>query len=208
MRKAVLIAVVAGLVIAGGATAQSLITSGDIRNNTIKSKDIKNRAIKKKDLSRRTVSQLQGATGPQGPQGPQGEPGPAGGGGAGSTLHVLMQSTGDTPIADLLSVNGWRLQGGCQASQPVLRSQTLVDNSIVKGLGDGATANKRYSEDDNFDVGDTVTHTDANTQSNSIFNLTFATLAGDVATAVLGVESTPVGFDCEIFGTATSATAP
>ena len=74
-------------------------------------------------------------------------------------------------------------------------------------LGDGA-GNKFYTEDNNFDVGDTVTHTNANTQTNSIFNLTYATLAGDVVTAVLGVESTPVGFDCEIFGTAFSAAAP
>ena len=205
MRKAVLIAVVAGLVIAGGATAQSLITSGDIKNNTIRSGDIKNRTIKKKDLSNRTVSQLRGATGPQGPQG---EPGPPGGTGtSGSTLRVLMQSSGDTPIADLLSVSGWRLQGGCQGNNPVLRSQTTIDNSIIHGLGDGA-GTKFYSEDDNFDVGDTRVHTDAQTQSNSIFNLTYATLAGDVATAVLGVESTPVGFDCEIWGTAFSAAAP
>src|SRR5687767_7102008 len=119
-----------------------------------------------------------------------------------------MQSTGDTPVADLLAVNGHRIQGGCQGNEPVLRSQTSVDNSLVKALGDGATANKRYSADNNFDVGDTVVHTDANTQTASIFNLTYATLAGDVVTAMLGVESTPVGFDCEIFGTATSAAAP
>ena len=204
MKKALLVAVVAGLVVAGGATAQSLITSGDIRNNTIKSKDIKNRTIKKKDLSRRTVDGLRGATGPQGPQG---EPGPAGGTGGGSTLRVLMQSTGDTPVADLVVVNGHRIQGGCTAGNAVLRSQTSVDNSIVHALGDGA-GTKRYTEDDNFDVGDTITHTDAQTQSNSIFNLTYATLAGDVVTAMLGVESNPVGFDCEIFGTATSAAAP
>jgi hypothetical protein len=200
MRKAVLIAVAGALLVAGGATAQSLITSGDIKNRTIKTKD----------LSRTTVAKLKGQRGPAGPQGPQGEPGPAGGTGTGggSTLRVLMQSSGDTPNVDLLAVNGLRIQGGCQANQPVLRSQTSIDNSIVKALGDGATANKFYSEDDNFDVGDTTLHTNANTQTNSIFDLTFATLAGDVVTAVLGVESNPVGFDCEIFGTATSAAAP
>ena len=207
MKRALFIAVVAGLVVAGGATAQSLITSGDIRNNAIKSKDIKNRTIKPKDLSRRTVNRLEGDTGPAGAQGPQGEPGPAGGSGGGSTLRVLMQSTGDTPVADLLAVNGHRIQGGCSGGNAVLRSQTSVDNSIVKGLGDGA-GNKFYSEDDNFDVGDTELHTNVNTQTNAIFNLTYATLAGDVVTAMLGVESAPVGFDCEIFGTAFSASAP
>jgi hypothetical protein len=197
MKKAVVIGLSAALLVAGGATAQSLITSGDIKNRTIKTKD----------LSRKTVAKLKGKRGPVGPQGPQGEPGPAGGTGGGSTLRVLMQSTGDTPIADLLAVNGHRIQGGCQGNNPVLRSQTSIDNSIVKGLGDGTGA-KNYTEDDNFDVGDTVTHTNAATQTNSIFNLTYATLAGDVVTAVLGVESNPVGFDCEIFGTATSAAAP
>lgn len=206
MRKALLLAVVAGLVVAGGATAQSLITSGDIRNNTIKSGDIKNRTIKKKDLTRGTVTSLQGATGPQGPQGEPGPPGGTGTGG-GSTLRVLMQSTGDTPVADLAAVNGHRIQGGCSGGNAVLRSQTSIDNSIVKALGDGTGA-KNYTEDDNFDVGDTTTHTNAATQTNAIFNLTYATLAGDVVTAMLGVESTPVGFDCEIFGTATSAAAP
>src|SRR5687767_9503615 len=137
MKKALLVAVVAGLVVAGGATAQSLITSGDIRNNTIKSGDIKNRTIKKKDLTRSTVNGLRGATGPQGPQGEPGPPGGTGTGG-GSTLRVLMQSTGDTPVADLLAVNGQRIQGGCSGGNTVLRSQTSIDNSIVKGLGDGA----------------------------------------------------------------------
>ncbi len=84
----------------------------------------------------------------------RGRPGGTGTGG-GSTFRVLMQSTGDTPVADLLAVNGHRIQGGCTGGNVVLRSQTSVDNSIVKGLGDGA-GNKFYSEDNNFDVGDTV----------------------------------------------------
>ncbi len=204
MKKALLVAVAAGLVVAGGATAQSLITSGDIRNNTIKSGDIKNRTIKTKDLARRTVNRLEGEQGPAGPQGPQGEPGPAGGTGGGSTLRVLLQTSGDAPIADLLSVNGQRLQGGCQGGNPVLRSQTSVDNATVHALGDGA-GTKFYTESDNFDVGTTVIHTNANTQDSAIFDVTYVSLSGDVVVSTLGIESQAPNFDCLIFGTATVA---
>jgi len=197
MKKVALISAIVLLVAAGGATAQSLITSGDIKNGT----------IKKKDLSKKTVSKLKGQTGPAGPagpQGPQGEPGPAGGTGGGSTLRVLLQTSGDAPITDLLSINGHKIQGGCQGGNPVLRSQTTVDNSTVKGLGDGA-GNKFYTESDNFDVGTTVIHTNANTQDSAVFNLTYVSLAGEVVTSILGVESAAPNFDCLIFGTATVA---
>ena len=63
MKKWVVTAAVGlAVVVAGGATAASLITSGDIKNKT----------IKKKDLSNKAVRQLQGNEGPQGPQGPPG----------------------------------------------------------------------------------------------------------------------------------------
>jgi len=141
----------------------------------------------------------QGAQGPAGPAGPQGVPGPAGGG-----LRVLLQASGPAPVADLLVVNGHRIQGGCTGGNPELRSQTQSDNAAVKGLGDGAGA-KFYTEDDNFDIGDTQTHTNTTTQDSAIFNLVYTSLAGQVATTVLGVESTATGFDCLIFGTATRA---
>jgi hypothetical protein len=56
------------VVVASGATAASLVTSGDIKNKT----------IKKKDLSGKAVRQLEGNEGPQGPQGPRGAQGPEG----------------------------------------------------------------------------------------------------------------------------------
>ena len=87
----------------------------------------------------------------------------------------------------------------------MLRSQTTVDNATVKALGDGATANKFYTEDDNFDVGDTVIHTNANTQDSAIFDLTYVSLTGEVVVSTLGVESAAPNFDCLIFGTATVA---
>ena len=115
-----------------------------------------------------------------------------------------MQTSGPTAVSDLIVVNGQRIQGGCTAGNPEMRSQTTVDNAVVKGLGDGS-GTKFYSEDDDFDIGQTVQHTNATTQDNAIFNLVYTTLNGKVATSVLGVEASPTGFDCEIFGTVTRA---
>ena len=191
MKKIALIAVAAMLVAAGGATAQSLITSADIKNRT----------IKKKDLSRKTVNQLKGATGPAGPQGPQGPPGPAGGSAGGGTLKVLLQASGTTAVADLLAINGQRLQGGCEAGRPVLRSQTTVDNGAIRSIAEN-NANTFYSNDNNFDIGDTVNHLNANTDTDSIVNVAFVSFTGDVVTELLGVTANPTGFDCLIHGTA------
>lgn len=115
-----------------------------------------------------------------------------------------MQASGAAPVVDLVTVNGHVIKGGCTGGFPELRSQTTVDNSTVKGLGDGS-GTKNYTEDDDFDIGDTVTHTNANTNDSAVFNLTYLALSGNVATAVLGVEAFPPGFDCTIFGTATVA---
>ena len=141
----------------------------------------------------------QGPQGPQGPQGVQGVQGPAGGG-----LRVLMQASGPSPVTELISVGSHRILGGCTAGFPELRSQTTVDNATVKGLGDGTGA-KNYTEDDDFDIGDTLTHTNGTTNDSAVFNLTYATLAGAVDTEVIGVEAFPPGFDCIIYGTATRA---
>ncbi len=115
-----------------------------------------------------------------------------------------MQASGPAPLVDLATIRGQRIQGGCTGGFPVLRSQTNIDNASVKGLGDGAGADF-YTEDDNFDIGDTVTHTNAATQDSAVFNLTYLTLSGDVVTTVLGVESAATGFDCVIYGTASAA---
>ena len=117
---------------------------------------------------------------------------------------MLLQASGPAAVTDLLAVNGHRIQGGCTGGFPELRSQTQTDNSVVKSLGDGA-GTKFYTEDDDFDVGDTVIHTNANTNDSAVFNLTYTSLNGMVATTMLGVEASPVGFDCLIFGTSTRA---
>ena len=152
---------------------------------------------------RRGARGAQGDPGPQGPPGQQGPPGPPGQSnpGAGGVQKVLMQASGPVPLSDLLVVNGHRIQGACVAGFPELRSQTNADNAVVKGLGDGA-GTKNYTEDDDFDVGDSLTHTNANTNDSAIFNLTYKSFGGAVSTAVLGIEAFPSGFDCGIFGTA------
>lgn len=112
-----------------------------------------------------------------------------------------MQASGPTAAADLAVINGHRIRGSCNGGFPVLQSQTNTDNAVVKGLGDTA-GTKFYTESDDFDIGATLTHTNANTQDSTIFNLTYVSFGGSVSTAVLGVEASPVGFDCVIFGTA------
>ena len=151
---------------------------------------------------------LRGAAGTAGPAGPAGTAGPAGATGAagpaGAGLRVLLQASGPAAITDLLVVKGHKIQGGCTAGSPELRSQTNTDNAVIHALGDGAGA-KFYTEDDDFDIGQTVTHTNATTNDSAIFNLAYVSFTGDVATTMLGVEASPVGFDCLIFGTATQA---
>jgi hypothetical protein len=96
VRKVIVACVVTALVVGGGtATAQRLITSGNIKDGTIKNADIKNGTIKHQKLKKSTITrdrlekkvrrQLDeqgvagpagpaGARGPQGPQGPKGDP--------------------------------------------------------------------------------------------------------------------------------------
>ena len=66
MKKWVVVSALGFVVlVASGATAASLITSGDIQNGT----------IKKKDMSAKAITQLKGNAGPQGPQGARGPAG-------------------------------------------------------------------------------------------------------------------------------------
>ncbi len=83
MRRTIVACVVTALVVGGGtATAQKLITSGDIKDGTIKSADIKNGTIKTEDIKKSTITRdrsgeegaatprREGAAGPAGPTGP------------------------------------------------------------------------------------------------------------------------------------------
>jgi Collagen triple helix repeat (20 copies) len=72
------VAVVALLLAAATAGAQSLFDGGDIRNNSLTGADIKNGSVQVSDLSRSARRALQGARGARGPRGPQGLPGAQG----------------------------------------------------------------------------------------------------------------------------------
>jgi hypothetical protein len=96
VRKSIVACVVTALIVgAGTATAQRLITSGDIKDGTIKGADIKNGTIKSQEIKKSAITrdrlekkvrrQLDeqgaaglagpaGARGAQGPQGPKGDP--------------------------------------------------------------------------------------------------------------------------------------
>jgi hypothetical protein len=97
MRRTMVACVVTALVVGGGtATAQKLITSGDIKDGAIKSADIKNGGVASKDIKKGTIAldrlakkvqqkineQNTGPVGPAGPAGPAGAQGAAGAPGA------------------------------------------------------------------------------------------------------------------------------
>jgi hypothetical protein len=91
VKKIIVACVVTALVVGGGtATAQRLITSGNIKDGTIRSADIRNGAIRHQDIRKSTITRdrlekrvrrllkEQGPRGPAGPAGPAGARGPAG----------------------------------------------------------------------------------------------------------------------------------
>jgi hypothetical protein len=90
MRRTIVACVVTALVVGGGtATAQRLITSGNIKDGTIKTVDIKNGTIKNDDIKKSTITRGdlekrvrrlldEGGSGPAGPQGPKGDKGDKG----------------------------------------------------------------------------------------------------------------------------------
>jgi hypothetical protein len=90
MRRTIVACVVTALVVGGGtATAQKLITSGDIKDGAIKTADIKNGTIKNDDIKKSTITRgdlekkvrrllEEGGSGPAGPTGPKGEKGDKG----------------------------------------------------------------------------------------------------------------------------------
>jgi hypothetical protein len=89
------VAVVALLLAAGTAGAQSLFDGGDIKNNSLTGADLKNGSVQVNDLSRNARRALRGARGPRGRQGMpgiQGVPGgigPQGAPGARGTTDVF-----------------------------------------------------------------------------------------------------------------------
>jgi hypothetical protein len=99
------------VLVAGGATAASLIDSGDI----------KNRSIKKKDLSRKAVKQLKGNRGPQGPQGPQGSTGITGIGTVESSVGYCANSTGICSVESATATcpGGSRATGGSATASTI-----------------------------------------------------------------------------------------
>ena len=109
-----------GVVTAGTAGVQALITSAQIKDGTIASRDIKNGSIARADISADTLTSLrgprglagaaggqgpagaQGAQGPAGPQGPQGEKGAQGEKGSpGDDVHVTgsVATAAELPVA-------------------------------------------------------------------------------------------------------------
>jgi hypothetical protein len=88
------IAVVAMLLGAGGATAAQVITGKQIKNNSVTGKDIRNESLTRSDF-KGSVRGPRGPAGPQGSQGVAGAPGaqgPAGPRGAAGATSVIVRS--------------------------------------------------------------------------------------------------------------------
>ena len=126
LRNVAMVAVVALLLAAATAGAQSLLDGGDIKNNSLTGKDIRKGSIQVSDLSRRARNALRGARGPQGlqgVQGVQGVPGPAGAQGA----------TGAAGTTDVFYVDGAVVQ--VQAGQFDIVFAFCPTGSVATGGG-------------------------------------------------------------------------
>jgi hypothetical protein len=113
----VAIALGVAVVVAGGATAASLIDSGDI----------KNRSIKPKDLSAKTISKLRGNRGPRGLRGPEGPPGIA------STTIVEMPPLTLQPGQTSFEASG---ENAARTSAVCPAGSVLVGSGFDGGIGD------------------------------------------------------------------------
>jgi hypothetical protein len=98
MRTVVAVIATALLVGATTATAQSLITSGNIQNNTIRSADVKNRSLTLQDFAPSARTALRGPRGPRGFQGPAGLQGAVGAPGRNGVTDVFAV---DSPVVSV-----------------------------------------------------------------------------------------------------------
>jgi hypothetical protein len=117
-RNIAAVAIVAALLAAATAGAQSLIDGGDVRNNSLTGKDVRNKSLTKQDF-RGSVRGPRGPRGLSGPQGPAGPPGPTVLGAITRTETVMTVPAGgiDGPVANCpagqaLVSGGFRSVGG------------------------------------------------------------------------------------------------
>jgi hypothetical protein len=161
MRRTIVACVVTALVVGGGtATAQKLITSGDIKDGAIKSADIKNGGVASKDIKKGTIALdrlakkvqqkineqnsgpagpagpvgpagAQGAAGPQGPAGPQGAQGAPGPQLSSGNWGVMNRNTIGSPSVFLRSGPSTPAVGPIAAQAPPFGDGSL--NLLVTG---------------------------------------------------------------------------
>jgi hypothetical protein len=105
----VLSAVAVFALLAGTATAASLIDGKQIKRGTITGKQVKNKSLALSKLSKKAVKKLRGrkgatgaagAAGPAGPQGPAGQQGVAGPQGPAGIVAPVFGAGGNTNVAD------------------------------------------------------------------------------------------------------------
>jgi hypothetical protein len=112
LRNVVMVAVVALLLAAATAGAQSLLDGGDIRNNSLTGKDVKDRSLTLRDFSRSAARALRGPRGPRGLPGAQGIPGAPGANGLNGLTAVSYH---DSAVETTDPASGF---GGATANCP------------------------------------------------------------------------------------------
>jgi hypothetical protein len=132
------IALVALLIVATGATAQSLIDGGDIKNNSVTGKDVRNKSLTKKDFAG-VLTGPRGRRGAQGPQGAQGPPGPAG------PINASGLQTVTGPEEVVLANDFGSSIAFCPAGQRVVSGGGFMNNGGFDGLQASEPNNARTS---------------------------------------------------------------
>jgi hypothetical protein len=163
VRNIAIIAVVAILVGAGGATAAQVITGAQIMNNSVTGKDIKNRSLTAQDFR----GFVRGA-GAQGAQGPQGAAGAAGAPGA----------TGATGATGAIGAQGPEGAAGAAGAQGPQGPQGEKGDKGDKGDTGASpiTAFGRVGADGNLISGRGITHAAfvTNAAGGAVYTIGFA----------------------------------
>lgn len=132
VRNIGIMAVVAILLVASGATAAQVITGAQIRDNSVSGKDVRNKSLSKQDFKG-------SVTGPRGLQGPRGAPGARGAAGRPGATEVTVRggSVGLGSSTATCNPGERAVGGGGVATQP---TGYLTGSAPVQGAGETPTA--------------------------------------------------------------------
>ncbi len=177
---------------------KNAVTTAKIKNNAVTTAKIKNGAVTGAKLDESTLGQVPSAANADNANN-------AGNANtvAGSTIRKFFYASNETTATTtILSLNGLTLTAGCESGFPQLTATTSVDNSLIHAGGTTGGDVAIYSENDQFELGDTFDVIEDEFDSVQ-GTLTYAQPGGTVVTATFEVEEGAFsGFDtdCSISG--------